>query len=339
MIGAWVNALDLVAAHLADPGSGWSIGASGVLAEFMRDAGEPCERDGFRLVTARGAIRVAPNADLQALAYEVLSAQPGLWHHGVLLSLPAAAAAALPVRTVVTELGPDRDAIRDVDRAAVLFDLGLGSSAFAFCVRTSDAMLVRTLRRAAGSGFLAGGRDLAATLVAASPHRVAISRVARIEVYQPIAAEGGATPSGPHTHLMPRLLRPARGASANIPLPPGWTPGLTLYPPHPAKDTAGAKKPFSHAEHAAFQRLFATFGDPVSVAAKSDLVAAVERGVSPTAWRAPGARNARQACRIGLRQLRQLDAASPALRAWEAAIDQKETGRRSAGPVFDRNCG
>jgi hypothetical protein len=320
-----VNAIELVAAHLADPASGWSIGASGVLAEFMRDAGEPCACDGLQWVTARGAIRVAPSADLHALAYEVLSAQSGLWHHGVLLSLPAGVAA-LPVRTVVTELAPDRDAIRSADRAAMLFDLGLGSSAFAFCVRTSDVALVRTLRRAAGGGFLAAGRDLAATLVAASPHRVAISRVARIEVYQSIAAAGGATPSGPHTHLMPRLLRPARGASANIPLSPGWTPGLTLYPSHPAKDAAGVKKPFSHAEHAAFQRLLATFGDPVSVAAKSDLVAAIERGDSPAAWHAPGTRNARQACRIVLRQLRHAGAPTAALTDWERAVD----GRRGA---------
>jgi hypothetical protein len=320
-----VNAIELVAAHLADPASGWSIGASGVLAEFMRDAGEPCERDGFQSVTARGAIRVAPSADLHALAYEVLSAQPGLWHHGVLLSLPAATAA-LPVRTVVTELGPDRDAIGAADRAAVLFDLGLGSTAFAFCVRTSDAALVRTLRRAAGRGFLAAGRDLAATLVATSPHRVAISRVARIEVYQSIAAAGGATPSGPHTHLMPRLLRPARGASANIPLAPERISGLSLYPAHPAKDAAGAKKPFSLLEHAVFQRVLATFGDPVSLAAKTELLAAVERGDSPAAWRAPGKRNARQACRIALRQLRLLGEPAAALADWEQALK----GRRAA---------
>jgi hypothetical protein len=320
-----VNAIELVTAHLADSASGWSIGASGVLAEFMRDAGEPCERDGFQVATARGAIRVDPSAGLSALAYEVLSAQPGLWHHGVLFSLPAAAAA-LPVRTVISELGSDRDAISEADRAAVLFDLGLGSGAFAFCVRTSDVALLRTLRRAAGRGFLAAGRDLATTLVAASPHRVAISRVARIEVYQSIAAELGATPSGPHTHLMPRLLRPARGASANIPLAPGMKAGLTLYPPHPAKDDAGMKKPYSHAEHVAFQSMLAMFGDPVSVAAKTELVAAVERGDPPGAWRAPGTRNARQACRIALRQLRLLGEPAAALADWAQAVD----GRRAA---------
>ena len=325
MIGACVNAIELVATHLADPAGAWSIGASGVLAEFMRDAGEPCERDGFQLVTARGAVRVDPSADLSGFAYEVLSAQPGLWHHGVLFSRPAAAAA-LPVRTVITELGPDRDAIGDADRAAVLFDLGLGSGAFAFCVRTSDVALLRTLRRAAGRRFLAAGRDLATTLVAASPHRVAISRVARIEVYQSIAAEGGATPSGPHTHLMPRLLRPARGASANIPLAPGRMPGLTLYPPHPAKDAAGVRKPFSHAEHAAFQRMLAAFGDPVSVAAKTDLAAALERGERSSDWRTPGTRNARQACRIALRQLRLAGAPAAALAEWARAVDGPRTG-------------
>jgi hypothetical protein len=317
-----VNAIDLVAARLADPPSGWSIGASGVLAEFMRDPGEPFEGGRLRVVTARGAIRVEPDTATRALAYEVLSAQAGLWHHGVLFTLPAAAAA-MPVRTVVTELGPDRDAIRPQDRPAVLFDLGLGSAAFAFCVRTHDGALVDALRRLAGAGLFTGDRALSARLVAASPHRVAISRLARIEVYQPIAPQGGTTPSGPHTHLEPRLLRPRRVASSNIPLPPGRAPGLTLYPPHPAKDEAGVQKAFSQAEHAAFQRLLDTFGDPGSVAAKAALRAAIERGEPPRAWRAPATRSARQACRILLRQLALAGAPAAALGDWARALEPR----------------
>lgn len=316
-----MEAIDLAAAHLDDPASSWSIGASGVLAEFARDPGEACVRDGLQAVTARGAIRVAPVAALGALAYEVLSAQPALWHHGVVFHLPGAAAA-LPARTVVTELGPDREAVQAADRTACLFDLGLGAAGFAFCVRTRHAALLGALRRATGTGFVAAGRELAAALVAASPHRVAVSRIGRIEVYQPIAPEGGATPSGPHTHFIPRLIRARHAASSNIPLAPGRMPGLTLYPPHPAKDAAGMPKPFAHAEHAAFQRLLARFGDPASAAAKAALLARVERGDPPDGWRSPATRHARQACRIGLRQLRQSGAALPGLPAWEGAIER-----------------
>lgn len=326
---------ELVARSLADPRNAWSLGGSGALAEFMRAADEPCERDALQAVTARGAIRIEARGELGALAYEVPSAQPGLWHHGVLFSLPAAAGA-VPARTVVTELGLDREAIRAEDRAAVLFDLGLGSAAFAFCVRTADAALFAALRRAAGKGFLAAGPALGAALVAASPHRVAISRAARIEVYQAIAAAGGVTPDGPHTHFMPRLLRPGRPVSANIPLAPGRVPGLTLHPPHPAKDESGERKPFAHAEHADFQQLLEAFGDPASVAAKEALQAAVARGDAPQAWRAPATRHARLACRIALRQLRGSGRVTGALRDWEAALDRNETGRRKAGPSEEK---
>jgi hypothetical protein len=313
--------VELVASQLADPRNAWSLGGSGALAEFMRDPGEPCELDALQAVTARGAIRVARRTDLGALAYEVLSAQPGLWHHGVLFSLPAAAAM-LPARTVVTELGPDREATRAVDRSGVLFDLGLGSAAFAFCVRTADAGLVKVLRGASGTGFLASGRELAGTLVAASPHRVAISRAARIEVYQPIAPEGTATQSGPHTHLLPALLRPGRTVSANIPLAPGRLPVLTLHPPHPAKDEAGERKPFAEAEHAAFQQLLDEFGDPTLRAAKAALRAAIARGDVAQAWRPSGSRHARQACRIALRQLAHESVLRADLGDWQRALER-----------------
>ena len=227
------DALELVAEHLASPASGWSIGTYGVLAEFARELGEPFDRRGLQVVTARGAIRIEANPAAAARAYEVLSVQPLLWHHGVLFCLPERESA-MPARRAITELGPDRDAIRPDDRAAVLFDLGLGSPVFAFCVRTSDPALATTLRRVEGNALLAAGRELAGALVAASPHRVAFSRLARIEVYQPIAPEGGATPTGPHTHLLPRLLRPQQSHSANIRLPAGAVPG-----PHAVSAASG----------------------------------------------------------------------------------------------------
>jgi hypothetical protein len=297
------------------------VGTFGVLAEFARDPAEPCEIDDLTVVTGRGAIRVARAPDARALAYEALSALPGQWHHGVFFCLRRAVAELTP-RRAITELGPDRDAIRAADRNAILFDLGLGAASFAFCVRTADAALLAALRRAAGTRLLDPPRGVARLIVEAGPHRVAYTALARIEVYQPIARADGRTPSGPHTHLIPSLLRPALTHSANVAVPAGWVPVLALYPRHPAKDDAGAPKPFEPDTHAAFQALVARYGDPAARAAKAAVLAAIERGVEPTARRLPASRTARAASRIAVRQLRQSGADSALLEAWEQTLER-----------------
>lgn len=313
-------ALELAAAHLRDPSSAWSIGAFGVLAEFAWEVGEPRESEAMAAITTRGAIRVAHDGHVRALAYEALSAQPGLWHHGVLFCLPQNRATT-PERCVITEVGPDREAIRGDDQNAILFDLGLGAAAFDFCVRTGEPALIALLRRACGSRLLDSRHDLARALADASPHRVAMSQLARIEVYQRIAPPDGATPTGPHTHFIPRLLRPRLVHSANIALPAGYVPGLALYPAHPAKDEKGRAKPYARNAHAAFQSLLSRFGNPDAHAAKAALLNAIARGESPASWTPPTTRSARQACRIAVRQLRQLGECSPTLGQWERALE------------------
>jgi hypothetical protein len=315
------EALELAAAHLRDPASSWSVGTFGVLAEFAREPDEACEIDDLTVVTARGAIQVAREPEVRALAYEALSAQPGQWHHGVFFCMRRAQTELAPRRAIV-ELGPDRDAIRAADREAHLFDLGLGATTFSFCVRTADPALVAELRRAAGTRLLDPPRGVARLIMEASPHRVAVTRLARIEVYQPIAREDGRTPSGPHTHLIPSLLRPALTHAANIAVPTGWVPVLALYPVHPARDEAGNPKLFEPDTHAAFQALVARYGDPAARAAKATVLAAIERGVPPTARRLPASRTGRAASRIAIRQLRQSGADSPVLEDWERALER-----------------
>jgi hypothetical protein len=315
------EALELVAAHLRDPASTWSVGTFGVLAEFARAPDEACEIDDLTVVTARGALRVARDPEVRAVAYEALSAQPGQWHHGVYFCMRRAQAELAP-RRAIAELGPDRDAIRPADRDARLFDLGLGATTFSFCVRSADPALLAELRRAVGTRLLDPPRGIARLIVEASPHRVAVTRLARIEVYQPIALEGGRTPSGPHTHLIPSVLRPALTHSANVAVPAGWLPVLALYPVHPARDEAGNPKRFDPDTHAAFQALVARYGDPAARAAKATVLAAIECGVSPSARRLPTSRRARAASRIALRQLRQSGADSPALEDWERALER-----------------
>jgi hypothetical protein len=307
----------LVAGHLRSATSSWSIGAFGAIAEFHRGPLEAVAFSGLSAVTERGAIALRPDVRCRAVAYETLSARTGLWLHGIALCL-AAPDARMDVHTAITGLGADREALRAQDREAALFDLGLGLINCQFCVRTGDPGLRDALRAAQGTSLLANAH-LVGMLKSASPHRVMRSGAGRIEVFQDIAPEGGASPAGPHTHLLPPLLRPNLTHAANVPIPEGWLPCATLYPPNPVLDPEGAPKPFDHQEHSAFQALLERFGDPEHARVKREVSAAVRKGERPDAPLA--GRRARAACRVALRQLRQTDGASQALDLWRGEFD------------------
>lgn len=65
---------DWIARGLRDPGTQWSAGTYGAVAEFSRDLGEPanivCARLGGEASTARGGIRVELREEVRAVAYE-----------------------------------------------------------------------------------------------------------------------------------------------------------------------------------------------------------------------------------------------------------------------------
>jgi hypothetical protein len=123
-------------------------------------------------------------------------------------------------RGVVTELGPDRDAARDRDRDAILFDVGLGLLAVDAYVRTSDPEAIAMppdRRRASAVRPCEPHRPSARC---AGPHRVFLARIGRIVVYAPIPGPGGTRPERPHTHVLPKLLHVGQHACGNY-LHPG----------------------------------------------------------------------------------------------------------------------
>ncbi|MGU3537587.1 DUF6925 family protein [Methylobacterium sp. A54F] len=253
---------------LADPGAAWSLGSFGAIAEFMRDPDEavlslPDDRMG--MATERGAIALTACPDLRPVAYETAVASG--WNHAVALCLPQDACA-MSRRGVVTELGPDRDAARERDRAAILFDLGLDLLAVDACVRTSDPEAIACLRSGVGRPLFDHQNPIGRHLVAMSPHRVFIARIGRIEVYAPIPGPGGTSPEGPHTHVLPKLLRSGRTHAATTPIPAGWVPCAGLHPAHPYKDMMGRRIDFDAGRYAAFQVLLDRWGDPDLLAVK-----------------------------------------------------------------------
>jgi hypothetical protein len=295
-----VSPADLVAHHLADPQTSFAIGTFGAIAEFHRASGEQVVLSGHAAVTPRGGISLRVNGSVRAVAWERPAAGDS-WTHGIALCL-SAADGAMSGRTALTELGPDAEALREADRQALLFDLGIGAPHCDFCVRTADPQILRALRSAIDRPQLAAG--LFRELAALSPDRVILSRLGRVEVSTPIPGPGGKTPDGPHTHVLPDLLKHRRTHAATVPLPDGMVPGAEIFPPQER-----------------FQPLFSAYGDPRCIDAKRDTAAAVRSGKTP--FDVPSySRAQRLARRVALRQLAQSDGTSPCLDAWREAFDQ-----------------
>jgi hypothetical protein len=317
--------LDFLAGQLADAEVGWSLGTFGAIAEFTRDADETValdrSNDTASAVTARGGICIRAKADLRAIASESLT--PSAWNQRVALCLPHSACA-MNARTVLTDVGPDGDALRAEDRPAVLFDLGLGALQIAACVRSADPKIIAALRTCCGTSLFAAGEGAMHMILASNPHRVFISRIGRIEVFQPIPPPDGTSPEGPHTHVLPKLLSLGRTHAATEPIPAGWIPCAHFYPPNPLRDGNGRSRPFRREYHDAFQTLLSRYGDSRLVEIKDRVADAVRAGEQPSRVQLPEDRHGRAALRVTLRQLRASGQMSAALAAWLAAHDRFE---------------
>ncbi len=321
-MSATTEVMDGLAEQLADAETTWSLGTFGAIAEFVRDADELValhrEAGAISAVTARGGVRIEAHRELRLVASESLTSES--WNQRVALCLPHGASR-MGQRIVISEIGPDRDALRPEDRAAILFDLGLGAVQVDCCVRSGDPAFIGALRADEGKPLFETEGSAMRAILAAQPHRVFVSRIGRIEVFQPIPPPEGRSPEGPHTHVMPKLLRGGRTHAATEPIPAGFVPCAHFYPPNPLRDSLGRCRPFQPERHAAFQKLLARYGTPELIDIKRRVVDAVTAGEPPAAISPPADRFGRSAVRITLRQLRASEHAAPALPAWLAAHD------------------
>lgn len=316
----------LLARYLADCDAGWSMGTFGAIAEFTRDEDEAvaisCEADATSVVTPRGGLRLRPHPAQRLVASESLTRES--WSQRIAICLPQDDAI-MNRRNVLAEIGPDDMALRSEDRGGPLFDLGLDCLQVDVCVRMANLEAAQVLRQWIGQPVFAPGSAALPVLMAANPHRVFLTRLGRVEVFQPIPPPGGRSPDGPHTHILPKLLAAGRTHAATEPLPDGWLPCAHVYPAHPLRDQLGRPHAFRPHAHDAFQALLERHGDPDLVAVKRDVADRIRSGAAPSSHPAPGGRFARAALRIALRQLAAADDASPALSSWLGHDDTRDS--------------
>ncbi len=319
---------DLIRRMLGDPEASWSLGIFGAIAEFHHVEGDPLPHvqpiaGGGEVVTSRGAVRVRVEPRTRAVAHEGLSRRRDSWTQSVSFCLPQDIAA-MAGRSVLTDLGRDREAARPEDRTAILFDIGIGAPHVDFCIRTSDPTLIHLLRKGCGTSLLGDANPQITAIKQSSPDRVCLSRLGRIEVFQPIGSrqQKRLSPVGPHTHLLPALLDSQRDADTGSMIPEGWCSALDLYPGHPLRDRVGRDRPFDLALHTEFQELLERYAPPGYMEEKLLVAAAVVAGMDPHLFpgdaAAPGCRTRHIARQISLRQMLHTHPEVSAVRTWLA---------------------
>lgn len=309
---------------LTDTGAGWSMGSFGAICEFHHVEGdpEPEPGPGCMIANPRGGLRLWDHPALVPVAWEQLSPRRHRWQQGVSLCLPADVAV-MSVREGLTELGPDHDALRPQDRGAILFDLGLSQPQVDYCIRTSDPELLAILRANSGRPVLDHGNPVMPAVLPRHPHRIALTRIGRMEVFQKIGGPdtGGVSPVGPHTHLLPQLMRSGRTHSANTPIPAGLVPVAGFHPASAVMTPLGDERDFDTGRFARFQDLLALWGDPDRLRLKRAVWAELESRHAPDNFTAPADRFGRVALRVALRQALRRDGENDVLRAWLRHFD------------------
>lgn len=320
---------------LNDPDAGWNMGSLGAIAEFHHVAGDPPAATATALQqgTERGAIRIDTLEGVMPVAYETVSAKSHRWIQAVALCLPEDSAA-MNRRDVLTELGPDTDAIRPEDRDGVLFDMGLGQPQLDFCIRTANEELLEVLRAQKGRSLMEPGNPAMPAILKAHPHRVALTRLGRVEVYQMIGGPdtGGKSPEGPHTHVLPQYLRVKRTHAASTPIPEGWVPCCGFHPKSPVMGRLGEDKAFDASAFDAFQALLSEWGPDAYVDQKQSVWSALAEKNTPEEWTLPENLVARAGLRNALRQWRRQHGDSDLARAWSDVFDTSEEGTEIENP-------
>jgi predicted Fe-S protein YdhL (DUF1289 family) len=203
----------------------WVVGAPGALAEFPSGAGRRRQETSTTdLVEARGSdahFRLRLHDKLRAFAF----ADDG----PIVLGLPKVRSTLAVARTF-TALGADGDAIDPEHRGDQLFDFGVGRESARFCIRTSRAELIATLKALEGQPWAGVLRDAGGQIIAESPHRIVESALARIEVLSPIPAPGATSHHGARSHFLPASLQSGEEAPAGLALPVYAQQVATYYP-------------------------------------------------------------------------------------------------------------
>ena len=207
----------------------WLIGNNEANGEFYIGPEDRAELqvDGDRVtaLTHRGAIRLVLPEDIRVLAF---SDTDRTAIQNLTFALPRHRSEVL-ANHVLTSLGPDRDAIRPLDRMAKLYDLGFGSNLTHSCIRTVKSSLIDALENRNGWPWPRLLSELGSEVWRES-HRILLTSIGRFESFTPILALGVRFPARPFTDHFPPDSASKCELSRGIDLPISLRSAAVFHP-------------------------------------------------------------------------------------------------------------
>ncbi|MEM9756501.1 MAG: DUF1289 domain-containing protein [Pseudomonadota bacterium] len=219
--------IDAVERRFAEAAGTFVVGVYGAVGEVMRDPDEAYEvrRDGRTLTLSTTRSAMCLEAKPYLTAFEIARAERA---PVLALAVPASRAPAAGP-SALTDLGPDTAALLPRDAHGRRFDLGLGRRAARFTIRCSET-LAAALAPHVGTAWPDCLGRIGAHVLGESPVRVIDAPCVRAEVDAVIPPPGGASPAGPHTHLLPEHIAQGFDTPPTLPLPDGYVLSALFYP-------------------------------------------------------------------------------------------------------------
>jgi hypothetical protein len=257
---------DLIIQSASKTDSSWAIVRDGIVAEFSVVPGDKpsvsFENNILRIDTHRATLCINFDESIDFIVAESGAHGCSPWTQNVYLCVPKQDAK-MSCRDKLTYLGH----YKDVQDEGELWDLGVGNKTLDACIIAKDEQTNQLLKQKEGK-YIIDDPNFLRELVIHSPTRLFKSKHAYIIVRQKIPREGEDEVEGPHTHLLPHIIK--SGKHFDVPVPKTMIPVLQTNPFGSVIDGNGDFHKWNGFDEDKFQRFLEKYGDQGYVSLKQN---------------------------------------------------------------------
>ncbi len=242
---------------MSNPRSAWAIVRNGAVAEFSISAVDDIlyhffdpESNLLFADTQKARLRLILDDSIKPVVAETAAYRCSPWSQCVYLCLQDEDAR-MSCRNSLTHIQSNDD-----EQEGELWDLGIGNDSLDFCIIVQDIELQQALKKKEGKHII-DDLEFLKELVKFSPQRLLRTKFASILVKQKIPTIGEDI-NGPHTHLLPQIIR--NNIKFPVPIDDNLRPIIQLDPFGSIIDGDGNYYDWAGFEKDPFQSLLSDHG-------------------------------------------------------------------------------